>query len=484
MNTSSGRDRRWLALVVIAVAQLMVALDATIVNIALPSAQAALGFSDAQRQWVVTAYTTSLAGLLLLGGRVGDRLGRRTAFLAGLAGFALASALAGAAPSLGVLLAGRALQGAFAAVLTPTALSLIAVSFTDPRERGKAFGVYGAVASSGGVIGLLLGGVLTEYAGWRWCLYVNVLVAVLATLAGRAALPRAGGAGAARIDAASAALATAGLAAVVYGCAQAPAHGWGSLVTLLPLTAGVVAVALFALRQARAADPLLPLWVVTDRARLGAYLAVAAAVVGSFGMFLMLTYHLQVVLHYSPLRAGLAFLPLSVAVSASAYGLASRLLPRLSPRAIIVPGLLTAAVGLAVLTRLTAGSGYLTTILPAEVLLGAGMGCVFTPAISVATSDVDPRHAGVTAATATTAMQVGGSIGTAVLNSIAVVATARSVGGPAAAAGPAALVHGFAVATGWAAALLTVTAVATAILVDRPRPAAREAAARAQDSHA
>ncbi|HEX6518008.1 MAG TPA: MFS transporter [Nocardioidaceae bacterium] len=467
-------DRRWAALVVIAVAQLMVALDATIVNIALPSAQAALGFSDAQRQWVVTAYTSTLAGLLLLGGRVSDRLGRRTAFLVGLTGFALASALAGAAPSLGVLLAGRALQGAFAAVLTPTALSLVAVTFTDPHERGKAFGVYGAVASSGAVVGLLLGGVLAEYAGWRWCLYVNVLVASLAALAGRALLPSAGRSEGPRIDAVSAALATGGLGAVVYGCAQAPPHGWLSVAALVPLAAGLTAVGLFVLRQARVEDPLLPLWVLTDRGRVGAYLAVAASVVGSFGMFLMLTYHLQVVLDYSPLRAGLAFLPLSLAVSASAYGLGSRLLPRLAPRTIIVPGLVTAAAGLALLTRLTAESGYLTTILPAEVLLGVGMGCVFTPAINVATSDVDPRHAGVTAATANTAMQVGGSLGTAVLNSIAVVATARYAESHAGHPGPPALVHGFAAATGWAAALLGLTAVVTAVLVNRPRPGGPE----------
>src|SRR4051812_15945007 len=212
-------DRRWSALVVVAVAQLMVALDATIVTIALPSAQQDLGFDDGDRQWVITAYTVTFAGLLLVGGRVADRLGRRRAFLLGLLGFAASSAVAGAAPGLSVLVAGRALQGAFAALLAPTALSLIAVTFTTAADRARAFGVYGAVASSGGAAGLLLGGVLSEYAGWRWCLWVNVVICVGAVVAGRAVLP-AVRPGAEPIDAGSAVLATGGLAAVVLGCRE------------------------------------------------------------------------------------------------------------------------------------------------------------------------------------------------------------------------------------------------------------------------
>jgi EmrB/QacA subfamily drug resistance transporter len=462
------RDTRWLTLVVVAVAQLMVALDATIVNIALPSAQAALAFGDGERQWVVTAYTCAVAGLLLLGGRIADRVGRRRAFLAGLTGFAVASALAGLAPSLGWLIAGRAAQGAFAAVLTPTALSLIAVTFTDVRERAKAFGVYGAVASSGAAVGLLLGGVLTEYAGWRWCLFVNVGVAALAFLAGRAVLPTDNGYPQARVDIVSGALVTSGLAAIVLGCAQAAGHGWGSAAVTVPAGLGVAAVAVFLVRQARSAQPLLPLWILTDRSRAGAYLAVAVSVIGSFGMFLMLTYHFQVVLEWSPVRAGLAFLPLSVSVSASAYGLGSKLLPLVRPVTLIVPGLVIAAAGLGLLSTLTPSSGYLTTILPAEVLLGLGMGLIFTPAISVATSDVEPRYAGVAAATANTAMQVGGSLGTAVLNSVAVAATSSYVAqnGPSSAA----LVHGFSTATTCSAIALAVTAAATVVLIRTAHP--------------
>ena len=466
-STSSSVDRRWTALVVIAVAQLMVALDATIVNIALPTAQADLGFGAADRAWVVTAYTCPLAGLLLVGGRVADRVGRRRAFLTGLAGFALASALAGGAPSLGALVAGRALQGAFAALLTPTALSLVAVTFTEGRERAKAFGVYGAVASSGAAVGLLLGGVLTEYAGWRSCLFVNVVVALAAGIAGRAVLPRDSGHPSARVDAASGLLVTAGLAGLVLGCARAAGHGWASVAVLAPVLAGALLLAAFLVRQRRLAAPLLPLGLLADRSRAGAYLAVAVSVVGSFGMFLMLTYHFQVVLGWSPVQAGLAFLPLSAAVSLSAYGLGSRLLPVLAPRWLVAPGLLTAAAGLALLATLEPTSGYVTVMLPAEVLVGLGMGLVFTPAISVATHGVEPRLAGVAAATATTAMQMGGALGTAVLNSIAVAATSAYV----ASHGPSddALVHGFAVATTSSAVLLGVTAALTVVLVRTER---------------
>jgi EmrB/QacA subfamily drug resistance transporter len=464
-RTTGTRDTRWLALVVIAVAQLRVALDATIVNISLPTAQAALGFGDADRTWVVTAYTCTFAGLLLLGGRVADRFGRRRAFLGGLLGFATASALAGLAPTYGVLVTGRALQGAFAAVLAPTALSLVATTFQG-RERAKAFGVYGAVASSGAAVGLLLGGVLTEYAGWRWCLFVNVAIAGAAALAGRAFLPADDGHPDARTDIGSGLLVTSGLAAVVLGCSQAAAHGWSSANVLAPLAVGVLLVTAFLVRQRRSAAPMLPLWVLADRSRAGAYLAVAISVVGSFGMFLMLTYHFQVVLGWSPVHSGLAFLPLSLTVSASAFGLGSRLLPLVAPRYLIAGGIVPAAAGLALLTTLTPGSSYLAVILPAELLLGLGSGLIFTPAISVATSEVEPRYAGVAAATANTAMQVGSSVGTAVLNSVAVAATAAYAGTDPRAA----LVHGYATATGWSAAALGVTAVLVLVLVRTPRP--------------
>lgn len=470
---AGARERPWLAVTVIALAQLMIALDATIMSIALPSAQHALGFVDGQRQWVITAYLLPYAGLLLLGGRIGDRYGRRRTFLGGLAGFAAASALAGAAPDLGLLVTGRALQGACAAVLAPTALALLSTTFTDARSRARAFGIYGAVASSGAATGLLLGGALTQYAGWRWCLYVNIAVATAGITAGWAVLPEPAGHGGTRIDLAGGVLATAGLAAVVFGCGRAGTDGWSGAGVWLPLAGGTVLLAAFLATQARRADALLPLPLLRHRARAGAYLAAAAGVLGSYGMSLLLTYHFQVVLHYPPLRAGLAFLPLTAAVSASAYAIASRALPHVPARTLIVPGLLVAAGGLALLSRLHPSSGYLGVILPAQLLLGLGIGCVVTPAISVATTGVPPREAGVAAAVANTAMQIGGSLGTAVLNTVAVAATTTYLAGHRQPPGAAGLVHGYTTATAVAAVLLAVVALvawATIRTGARPRP--------------
>jgi EmrB/QacA subfamily drug resistance transporter len=459
--------RRWPALIVAATAQLMVALDATIVNIALPSAQAALNGSDGQRQWVITAYTLAFGGLLLLGGRVADRLGRKRTFLIGLAGFAAASALGGAAPNLGVLLGARALQGCFAALLTPTALSLVAVTFTDPRERAKAFAVYGGIAGSGGALGLILGGALTQWLSWRWCLYVNVPIAVAAAVGAWTVVPDLRGARVGRFDLAGALLATAGLVALVEACTRAVSDGWGAPAVVALLGAAAVLFVLFILRESTAAQPLLPLRIVRDRNRGGVYIAVGCAVAAMYGVFLLLTYDFQVVLHYSPIRAGLAFLPMSIVVLFSSGAIASRLLPRVSPRLLIVPGLLVAAGGMLLLTGLRVDSSYVAGILPAEILLGLGMGCVFVPAFNVATQGVDPREAGIASATANTAQQVGGSIGTALLNSVA-----ASAATGAAATHAAALVHGYSVATGWGAAILVAGALLTAVLVNSGKPRA------------
>ncbi len=313
--------RRWIALAVIALAQLMAALDATIVSIALPSAQHALGASDAERQWVITAYSLAFGGLLLLGGRIADSFGRKRTFLYALAGFAAASALGGAAPSFGVLLAARALQGAFAALLAPTALSLLAVTFTEPKERARAFAVYGSIAGSGAAIGLLLGGLLTQYLNWRWCLYVNIPIAMVAAVGGWMVLAGARGAAPRRFDMAGVILATGGLTALVYACTRAVSEGWGSSTVIGLLLTSALLLILFVAREARTRDPLLPLQIVLDRNRGGAYLAVAFAIAGMFGAFLFLTYYLQVVLRYSPVQAGLAFLPLTLASQAGSWGI-------------------------------------------------------------------------------------------------------------------------------------------------------------------
>src|SRR3954451_17999667 len=439
---------RWRALGVIAVAQLLTALDATIVTIALPTAQQDLGFGDGRRQWVVTAYTLTFAGLLLIGGRIADRVGRRTALLGGLCGVALASAIAGVAPTFEVLVAGRALQGAFAAVLAPTALSSIAVMFTNQRERGRAFAVYGAVASSGAIVGLVVGGALTELVSWRWCLLVNVLFAVGALVAGSRLLPRTEPNPATPLAFASAALATGGLASLVYAASQAADHGWTAPRVWVPAVAGTVLLAGFARRQARSSAPMLPLTLFGDRRRVLAYVAVTSGVVASFGLSLMLTYYFQAVLGWSPLHTGLAFLPLSAAVSVSGYAVSGTLARTVSARWLVSSGLALAAAGIGLVAGLDLAGGYLTTVLPAMVLLGLGMGGIFTPAIQFVTSGVSHRDAGVAAAVANVAMQVGSSLGVAVLNSIAVAATRAYDGSPDPRA---ALVHGYATSAAWVA---------------------------------
>ncbi|MEY9886898.1 EmrB/QacA subfamily drug resistance transporter [Catenulispora sp. MAP5-51] len=466
-DVAARPDRSRLILGVIASAQLMTALDATIVNIALPSAQRALGFGDAQRQWVVTAYTVCFAGLLLFGGRVADLFGRRRTFQLGLTGFGLSSLLAGLAPSLPVLAAGRALQGAFAALITPSVLSLLAVTFTEARQRARAFAVYGAVASSGAALGLLLGGILTEYLGWRWCLFVNVVLAVVVLAVGRAVLPDQPGTAVGGLDAVSAVLATGGLAAVVLGCGQAARDGWSSPVVISALMGGVTLLAAFAVRQRRVPDPMLPLRILADRDRAAACVAVGTAVVGAFGMFLMLTYHLQEVLRYSPARAGAAVLPMALANAVSGYQLGNRLMLRVAPRFLIAGGLLVAAAGLFLMTRLTPGSGYLVPILPAEILVGTGMGMLFPPSFQLAIRGVTHRDAGITSAVVNAATQVGSSVGTAVLNSLAVGATAAYLlSHPTTAQGrQAALVHGYATAIAWAAGLLAAMAAAMLVMI-------------------
>jgi len=467
-------ERRWVALAFIALAQLMAALDATIVSIALPWAQRALGASDAERQWIITAYTLAFGGLLLVGGRIADALGRKRTFLIGLAGFALASALGGSAGTFALLLVARAAQGAFAALLAPTALSLLAVTFTEPRERARAFALYGAIAGSGAAIGLLLGGILTQYLNWRWCLYVNVPIAMVAAVGGWRFLSGARGGSGHQFDIPGVLLVTGGLVALVYACTQVVSAGWGSATVIGFLAISAVLLIAFVLREARTRSPLLPLWIVLDRNRGGAYLAAALAIAGMFGAFLFLTYYLQVVLRYSPLQAGLAFLPLTVASQAGSWGIASVLMPRVPARLIMAPGALVAAAGMLVLTQIPVNGAYVSHVLPAEILLGIGIACVMAPAFNIGTLGVDPRQAGVAAATVNAAVQVGASIGTALLNTIASGATAAYLLGRQSSAGviDQALVHGYATATAWAAAVLVLGAVSTFLLVNAgpPRP--------------
>jgi EmrB/QacA subfamily drug resistance transporter len=418
---------RWWVLAVIGLAQLMVVLDATIVNIALPSAQANLGFSNDGRQWVVTAYSLAFGSLLLLGGRLADLFGRKTTLLIGLIGFAVASAVAGASNSLGMLIAGRAVQGALGALLAPAALSLLTTTFTDPKERGRAFGVFGAIAGSGGAIGLLLGGVLTEHLSWRYTLYVNVAIAVVAVIGAAVFVRRPAMPQRPKLDLFGTILAAGGVFGLVYGFSNAATHPWSNWMCWAFLAAGAVVLLVFALWESRSAHPLLPLRVLGDRNRGASYIAVFVAGSGIFGVFLFLTYYLQETLHYSPVRTGLAFLPMIGMLVAFSQLSLNVLAPRLGGKPVVPVGFALAAGGTIYLTRLGLASTYTGHVLPALLLIGAGVGMVMPTAMSLATLGVAPHDQGVAAAMVNTMQQVGGSIGTALFSTVAATAAANYI---------------------------------------------------------
>ena len=425
----AASSKRWWILAVIAVAQLMVVLDATIVNIALPSAQADLGFSDGNRQWIVTAYALSFASLLLLGGRIADLFGRKTAFLIGVVGFAAVSALGGAANGFGMLVTARALQGAFGALLAPTALSLLNTTFTDARERARAFSVYGAIAGAGGAVGLLLGGVLTDTFDWRSTLYVNVAIAVVAFAGGMALLHNHRDAGNAKLDVPGTVLVAAGLFSLVYGFSNAESHDWGSPLTWGFLVAGVVFLAAFAWWQTKAKHPLLPLGVLMDRNRGASLLAVLISAGGMFGVFLFLTYYLQLNLGFSPTKTGVAFLPMIAGLMVTAQVGTQVLVPRLGPKVVVPLGFAVSAVGMAWLTDIGVGSSYVSAVLPQLIITGLGLGLVMPAAMQLGTGGVTADEAGVASATVNAMQQVGGSIGTALLNTLAASAATNYLAG-------------------------------------------------------
>ncbi|WP_406185916.1 MFS transporter [Streptomyces sp. NBC_01006] len=421
--------RRWWILGVIGLAQLMVVLDATIVNIALPSAQADLGFSDGQRQWVVTAYAITFGSLLLLGGRLADKFGRRRAFLIGQIGFAAASALGGAAATFGVLVTARALQGVFAALLAPAALSLLTTTFSAPAERAKAFGVFGSLAASGGAVGLLLGGFLTEHLSWRSTMYVNLLFAAVAVTGGVLLLGRSAPTTPPKLDLPGTVLASSGLFCLVYGLATAGSHGWQSVRTLGFLVMAALLLTGFVWWQRRSAHPLLPLRIVLDRVRGAALIAVFITGVGMFGVFLFLTYYLQHARGYSPAQTGLAFMPMSGCTMIGAIGSNMGLLGRVGGRPRIVTGMLLSACGMAWMTNATATGPYLVDVLPGQVATGLGMGLITAAAMNLGTAGIDPRDAGVGSATVNAMRQTGGSVGTALMSTLAAGAIARSLAG-------------------------------------------------------
>ena len=459
--------RRWLILGVIGIAQLMVVLDATVMNIALPSAQHALHFSTVDRQWVVTAYTLAFGSLLLLGGRLADLFGRKVTFLVGLIGFAGVSAVGGASVNFTMLVTARACQGAFGAILAPSALSLLTTTFSDSKERGRAFGIYGAIAGAGGALGLLLGGVLTSYLSWRWTLYVNLVFAVVALAGGAVLLERRSVAARSRLDIAGVLAVSGAVFCLVYGFSNAATHSWRTPSTYGFIAAGVALLALFAFRQARAASPLLPPRVVLDRYRGGAYGSMLIASAGMFGTFLFLTYYLQQTLGYSPVVTGFAFLPLAGGIAVAANLSTIVVMPRIGPKPLVMAGMLIAAGAMIWFAQLGVHTGYVSGVLGPLILTGAGLGMVIAPSINTGTFGVAPRDAGVASATVTVGQQLGASIGTSLLNTIFAgavasyltvhAASARILG--ARALGGLALAHGYDIAFWWVAGIFAAGAV-------------------------
>jgi EmrB/QacA subfamily drug resistance transporter len=465
-NRAHQHENRWLILLVIALAQLMVVLDATIVNIALPSAQEDLGFANDQRQWVVTAYALAFGSLLLLGGKIGDIFGRKWAFIGGLIGFAVASAIGGFADSFGVLVASRALQGVFGALLAPAALSTLTNTFQNPAERGRAFGVFGAVAGGGGAVGLLLGGALTEYASWRWCFFVNLIFATIAAVGAYVLLRNEAHPQRPKLDFLGAGVAATGLFLLVFGLSKAETDGWGDTGTLICLVAGLALIAAFIVIETRTEQPLLPLRIVLDRNRGGAFLAMGLTAIAMFGVFLFLTYYMQLTKGFTPFKSGLAFLPMILFVLASSITSNVKLLPIVGARRMISIGMLLGATGMFFLSRITVDSSYATHVLPILPIMGIGFGMIFSTSFNTATAGVARTDAGVASASLNTMQQVGGSIGTALLSTIAAHATTGYlVDHPGKANLMAGAVHGYTTAFLVAGGIFIVGAIAIFLLI-------------------
>jgi EmrB/QacA subfamily drug resistance transporter len=478
-----AEPNRWAVLALLGTAQLMVVLDATIVNIALPSAQADLGFSTVNRQWVITAYALAFGSLLLLGGKLGDLFGRKWTFIGGLIGFSLASAIGGLSQSFGMLVAARALQGAFGAILAPSALSLLTVTFADSPDRAKAFGIFGAIAGGGASVGLLLGGLLTEVLSWRWCLWVNLAIAVPAAIAARRLLVNQANPDRPRIDLPGTVVASAGLFALVYGFANAATESWTATATIVALASSVVLLTAFAVIERRTEHPLLPPHIVWDRGRGGAYASIALAGAGVFGVFLFLTFFMQQNLGFSPLKTGVAFLPMTAMIVVTATSVQTKVLPRTGAKPLVCTGMTLGIIAMIIFTRLTPDSSYASHVLPGLLVIGVGMGCIFAPAFGTATLGVDRSEAGIASAMVNTSQQVGGSVGTALLSTIFASSAASFASShlPRPGLQAAATVHGYTTAFWWAAGIFAVGLLVALLVLP---PGIRSAAPVAQPSTA
>src|SRR3954463_2126190 len=422
--------RKSLALVIVAISQLMVVLDATIVNVALPDIAKDLSVqSNADLQWVVTAYTLTFGGFLLLGGKLADRLGRRLIFMWGAGLFALASLLGGMAGSLGLLITARALQGIGGALMSPAALSLLTVIFAEGKERNRALGIWSAITAGGAALGLILGGFLTEYASWRWVLFVNVPVAVIAVIGALKYVPESRDERAQGFDVLGAVLVTAGLMSLVFGLVKANSYGWTSGRTVVIFIVSAALLAAFVVVQRRASAPLVPFRLFKSRTLLGADVGALFVGAGIFAMFFFLVLWMQVINHYSPVKSGLLFLPMTFVIAISA-GVSSQLLGRIGPRPLLVTGPLLASLGLLTLSlRLEPDSSYVTVVLPSLFLVALGMGMSFVALTSSAVAGVPHEDAGIASALLNAGQQVGGALGLAILTAVSTTRTSHLLSG-------------------------------------------------------
>jgi EmrB/QacA subfamily drug resistance transporter len=460
---------RWAVLALLGTAQLMVVLDATIVNIALPSAQRALHFSTSDREWIVTAYALAFGSLLLLGGKLGDLFGRKWTFIIGLSGFAIVSAIGGLSTSFEMLVAARALQGMFGALLAPSALGLLTVTFSDSPDRPKAFGIFGAIAGGGASVGLVLGGALTQILSWRWCLYVNFAIAIPTAFFAMRLLVNQSEPERTRFDLSGLLAGSVGLFALVYGFSNAETQSWTAGATLIALAASVVLLCAFVAIERRTAHPLLPLNIVRDRARGGAYVSVLLSSAGIFGVFFFLTYYMQLNLHLSPLTNGLAFLPMTAVLVATSVVAQTKLLPRFGAKPLVVTGMTLGMIGMISFTRIAPSSTYVAEVLPGLLVIGLGMGCIFAPAIGTATLGVEVNETGVASAMVNTSQQIGGSVGLALLSTLSASAAGNYARGHTVAHGlsAAAAIHGYTVAFTWAAGIFGLGLVLALLVLPR-----------------
>ena len=462
-----SETNRWLVLVLVCIAQFMVVLDATIVNVALPSIQNGLHFTPTSLQWIVNAYTLVFGGFLLLGGRASDLLGRQRLFIAGVAVFTLASLVNGIATSSGVLIAGRALQGLGGALVSPAALSIVTTTFAEGKERTQALGVWSAIAAGGGAVGLVLGGFLTETLSWRWVFFVNLPIGVIAMLLSLRFIPNTRADNRPETyDVAGAVTVTGGLLTLVYAIVKAQTYGWGSAKTIGLFAAAVVLLVAFVLIEQRSKAPLIRLGIFRMRSLTGSNIAMLLVASGLFAMFYFASLYLQEILHYKPLKAGLAFLPFTAGIIIGA-GASQALIRRIGIRAVTYIGLALGTVGLLYFARLPTHGTYLKDIFPTIAIVSIGMGMTFVPCTLLATTNVEASDAGLASGLFNTSQQVGGALGLAILSTLAASRTSHLLNHGAATISvkASALTKGYHVAFAVGAAMLVAAAIVLALTI-------------------